>query len=249
MRGFFISGTAFPVFPVSTLILCATARLAQSLRAVPPAGAGATWRTPWTATPGQWFGELAEILLLEGVELPQALDGEAERLLWERIVRNRLDEDSAPLFDVEGMAASAQDAHALLRAWCLDLPRQAFASDEVKLFIDWRERFQRRCQTAGWLDAAGLQCTGSLQSGVGVGRGAPVHVHAMLAGLQQIGAGVVRHAPDHAQPVVRKRPLESRFHTRHHGIRVGGQHGDVAARRGMQPRRPGGQRQRGAATQ
>ena len=91
------------------LILCATSRLAQTLRRQAPPGA-TVWRTPAALTPGQWLGSLADEALVSGIaELPMALDPFAERLLWEEIIAASLTA-SAPLFDVAGMAASAVPA-------------------------------------------------------------------------------------------------------------------------------------------
>ncbi|MDR1994883.1 PD-(D/E)XK nuclease family protein [Azonexus sp.] len=137
-----------------TLHLCATARLAQTLRGVP--AAGRAWRTPQALTVGQWFATLAEEAQLGGLaELPAALDPFAESLLWEQIVAASL-ADGAALFDISGMAAAAAEAHALTRIWNLR-PAIGALSDEARLFTGWQAEFERRCRKAGWIDAAGLQ--------------------------------------------------------------------------------------------
>ena len=137
-----------------TLHLCATSRLAQTLRAAP--AESRVWRTPQALTVGQWLGNLAEEALLGGVaDLPVALDPFAESLLWEKIVAASLSA-GAPLFDIQGMAAVAAEAHALTRIWSLR-PAIGALSDEARLFTGWQAEFERRCQKAGWIDAAGLQ--------------------------------------------------------------------------------------------
>lgn len=136
------------------LKLCATSRLAQTLRAEVPAGVS-VWRTPQAMTPGQWLAALAEEARLCGLaKLPQALDPYAETLLWEAIIADSLTE-AAPLFDLPGMAASAAEAHALCRVWALQPGGEALA-DEARLFVGWQAEFERRCQQSGWLDQAGL---------------------------------------------------------------------------------------------
>ena len=137
------------------LILCATARLAQTLRAAAPAGAE-VWQTPRALTIAQWLTTLADEALLSGATiLPQALDPFAELLLWEKVIADSLPESSSPLFDIQGMAASAAEAHALCRIWKLQ-PDEHQLSDEAKLFIGWQAEFARRCRTSAWIDVAGL---------------------------------------------------------------------------------------------
>ena len=137
------------------LILCATARLAQTLRSAAPVGA-AVWQTPRALTLGQWLAGLAdEALLSGGASLPQALEPFAELLLWEKVIADSLPATAAPLFDLQGMAASAAEAHALCRVWKLH-PAGNPLSDEAKLFIGWQAEFARRCRSGGWVDTAGL---------------------------------------------------------------------------------------------
>ena len=74
------------------LFLCATTRLAQTLRGELPGGAS-VWRTRQAMTLGQWLGSLADEALLSGVaDLPVALDPFAERLLWEKVIAGSLTE-------------------------------------------------------------------------------------------------------------------------------------------------------------
>ncbi len=135
------------------LILCATARLAQTLRSEVPE-AVEVWPTPHALTLDQWFAELADEALLCGhASLPQVLDPFAERLLWEQVILAAMGDGEAPLFDIQAMAAAASEAHALMREW--DLP-STFAptqiSDETGYFLRWQAAFLQRCRTAGWAD-------------------------------------------------------------------------------------------------
>ncbi|WP_434515064.1 PD-(D/E)XK nuclease family protein [Dechloromonas sp. ARDL1] len=147
------------------LTLCATTRLAQTLRGEVPAGRR-VWQTRRALTLAQWLSGLAEEAALSGVaELPTALDPFAERLLWEKVIAGSLTE-AAPLFDIQGMAASAAEAQALCRVWQLK-PGGQQLSDEARLFIGWQTEFERRCRTDGWIDAAGLhrQLIGLIEAG------------------------------------------------------------------------------------
>lgn len=138
----------------ASLTLCATTRLAQTLRGEVPAGQR-VWLTRQALTLGQWLAGLAEEAQLSGVaDLPAVLDPFAERLLWEKVIAGALTE-AAPLFDIQGMAASAAEAQALCRVWKLR-PGAAELSDEARLFIGWQADFDKRCRASGWIDAAGL---------------------------------------------------------------------------------------------
>ena len=136
------------------LTLCATTRLAQMLRGEAPDGL-AVWRTRPALTLGQWLAELADEARLTGLaDLPQALDPFAERLLWERIIAASLS-DAAALFDLQGIASSAADAHALCRVWQLH-PSASALADEARLFVRWQAEFEQHCCSKGWIDTAGL---------------------------------------------------------------------------------------------
>ena len=138
------------------LTLCATARLAQTLREAAPDGAG-VWQTPQALTLGQWLASLADEALLSGTaNLPQPLEAYAEQLLWEKVIADSLPEAESLLFDIQGMAASAAEAQALCRVWKLK-PGGPQLSEEARLFIGWQAEFTRRCAAGGWIDAAGLQ--------------------------------------------------------------------------------------------
>jgi probable DNA repair protein len=137
------------------LFLCATTRLAQTLRGEVTSGPS-VWRTRQALTVGQWLGSLADEALLTGIaELPAPLDPFAERLLWEKVIADSLTE-AAPLFDIQGMAASAAEAHALSCVWNIE-PANGELSDEAQLFVGWQAAFVKRCQAGGWLDAPSLQ--------------------------------------------------------------------------------------------
>jgi exodeoxyribonuclease-5 len=137
------------------LTLCATNRLAQTLRGELP-GNTAVWQTRLALTVGQWLGKLADEALLTGIAtLPDALDPFAERLLWEEIIAASLTE-AVPLFDIQGMAASAAEAHALSCLWNIR-PAGNRLADETRLFATWQSKFAGRCQAAGWCDMISFQ--------------------------------------------------------------------------------------------
>ncbi len=183
----------------ASLTLCATTRLAQTLRGEVPAGQR-VWPTRQALTLGQWLASLAEEAQLSGVaDLPSVLDPFAERLLWEKVIAGSLTE-AAPLFDIQGMAASAAEAQALCRVWKLS-PGGTQLSDEARLFAGWQADFDKRCRTSGWIDAAGLhrQLIGLIAAGhfalpetvvfAGFDRFTPLE-RDLMAALAERGVGV-----------------------------------------------------------
>ncbi len=140
------------------LTLCATTRLAQTLRAGTLAGED-VWLTPQAMTVGQWLAQLAEELVLTGTaKLPQVLDGFAEQILWEQVIAAEMDGDHSILFDLPGMAASAAEAHALLRLWPLNTSGLSDVAPETRLFLLWQSAFLKRCRQGGWIDLTGFHC-------------------------------------------------------------------------------------------
>ncbi|MBU3697192.1 PD-(D/E)XK nuclease family protein [Dechloromonas sp.] len=163
------------------LILCATARLAQTLRQAPPSATVQVWRTPRALTPAQWLAGLADEARLTGIaDLPPALDPFAEQLLWEQVIATSFD-GAAALFDIRGMAASAAEAHALCQVWQL-APGGTMAAEECRRFAQWRQAFVQRCRQAHWRDVAGLHLAviGLIEAGAFV---LPTHV--MLLGFDR----------------------------------------------------------------
>ena len=138
------------------LILCATARLAQTLRSEAPVAAR-VWQTAPALTLAQWLAQLADEALLCGLPgLPQALDSFAESLLWEQVISDAMAAGESPLFDIQGMAASAIEAHALMRQWNISFAEEA-CSDETRLFLNWQDAFLNRCRAGQWIDLLGQQ--------------------------------------------------------------------------------------------
>jgi exodeoxyribonuclease-5 len=138
-----------------TLYLCATSRLAQTLRQNPrQAGGNETgiWRTPAALTLAQWQAQTAEELLLCGeAMLPPALDADSERLLWEVVLAQAIStETTAELFDLPGLAEEAMNAHALCVQWHLPAPPSTGndnpAVAENRAFAHWQRAFLQRCE-------------------------------------------------------------------------------------------------------
>jgi len=148
----------------STLVLCATRRLAQSLQLQYDQGQARAGLGRWDSldarTLGQWFAALTETLQLGGDEHwlkahpdldLHLLDGFSERLLWERIINASLAEGEQSLFDTAAMAATAAEAHAIAAGWKLKIDT-TFASDETKRFLAWRKDFLAECGKRGLID-------------------------------------------------------------------------------------------------
>lgn len=188
------------------LCLCATTRLAQTLRGE-VRGGQTVWRTQPALTLAQWLASLADEALLTGIaELPAMLDPFAEKLLWEKVIAAALTE-AAPLFDIQGMATSAAEAHALSCVWRIR-PDSGQLSDEAQLFVGWQAAFEKRCRAGGWLAPASLHLSliGLIEAGhfalpaaisfVGFDRYTPLEQRLMTA---LSGRGVVlENGPENA---------------------------------------------------
>ena len=195
-------------YPGDTLFLCATTRLAQTLRGERPEGQS-VWPTRRALTLAQWLAELADEAQVGGIaELPLGLDPFAEQVLWEKVIAASLTEASS-LFDIQGMAASAAEAHALSGIWDIR-PAIGQLSEEARLFTVWQAAFEKRCRVGGWADMAGLhqRLIGLLERGafalpaavafVGFDRFTPLENQLMNA-LTKRGVSVKKEDPAAAQ--------------------------------------------------
>ncbi len=142
------------------VVLCATARLAASLRRahgeLQAAGGAVVWQALQSATPAQWLDHLTSAALLRGDIPPAGVPGTflswpQERSLWEQAIAREAGA-AAELFDREGMALAALEAAALQRAWRIEVPA-AWHNEEFRAFLRWRERLREACQAGGWCAA------------------------------------------------------------------------------------------------
>ena len=142
------------------VVLCATARLASSLRRaqgdLQAARGVVTWRALQTATPAQWLDHLTSAALLRG-EIPPAsrvgtfLSWPQECSVWEQAIAADAGA-AAELFDREGMALAAMEAASLQRTWRIEVA-EALHTEEYRAFLLWRERVIETCQAGGWRTA------------------------------------------------------------------------------------------------
>ncbi|WBS04100.1 PD-(D/E)XK nuclease family protein [Pseudoduganella sp. SL102] len=151
----------------SPIILCATNRLAQTLRSAIPEHAAAVWNTPQAFALEAWMDQLGEEAMLSGViSAAILLDAFAEKLLWQQVIADSINLDDTPLFDIAAMAVKAADAYAIARIWALDSWPDAM-SREAQLFAQWRMEFQRRLGENGWTVAVDRReaVVGALEQG------------------------------------------------------------------------------------
>jgi exodeoxyribonuclease-5 len=138
----------------SPITLCATNRLAQTLRSAAPDDTADVWDTPEAFALETWLDQLGEEAMLAGVLPAQiVLDAFAEKTLWQRVIASSIDLETAPLFDTAAMAARAADAYAMSVLWALELPTDGL-SREAALFAAWRNDFQQQLTDHGWTTAA-----------------------------------------------------------------------------------------------
>lgn len=140
------------------VVLCANHRLARHLRQCHDRRQAATglacWRPLAALTVSPWLaGVVAEALLAGQVPAAGAprrlLSPLEERLLWEKTIAADPDTDTT-LFDLAGLAATAQEANGLMTLWGVRAPEPA--GDETRRFLRWRAAFRRHCAAAGWLE-------------------------------------------------------------------------------------------------
>lgn len=137
-----------------TIVVCATSRLAKTIRETPPANTASTvWDTPIALTIEDWLGQLAEEAMLCGVIPPRILiDSCGEQMLWEKVIAEALAMDARPLFDIPSLSASAREAHQLMTVWSLPQTTDYF-SEEARLFMAWRQDWLGRLEEADWSTA------------------------------------------------------------------------------------------------
>jgi len=146
----------------SAPILCSTARLARSLRALHHQAQREAGFTQWQPLPAltlnQWLDAQIEQSLLQGdiplAETPRlALNHAQELELWKRVIERALSGESAALFDLAGLAKAAMDANRLMQEWNIAVPAaESDLSEEVSQFLQWRAEFRRQCESSGWLE-------------------------------------------------------------------------------------------------
>lgn len=178
----------------TTLVLCATPRLARSLRdrhGVFARGSShgatealicltieqwlATWREAW------WLAGQA----IEPGLLAQPLSSTQERLLWEQVIRQNLgDSDASRLFDMPALAETAQEAHQLQSVWQVAVPR-ALLAEEHQQFQRWREAFMQWCAQRGWTSRHELDAR-TIDSLAGPVPSLPWPERVVLAGFNRI---------------------------------------------------------------
>lgn len=151
-------------------IICATARLARSLKMAQNRLQRDKGRTQWqplpTTTLTQWLQGIITQAQLAGEiaagTLPsQALNALSERLLWERAIDLCIpDNEQAVLFDRAGLAQSAAEANTLLLEWHIDLPQDgqaaAYQAEETRQFMRWRAAFRKLCHEYQVLESSRL---------------------------------------------------------------------------------------------
>ena len=146
----------------SSLILCATPRLAANLRRLYQREQVQQGRSQWqplNALPlVVWLNQLIDDAVMSGeIEVAHMPAGELntvqESLLWERAIKDSLKaNDAKEFFDISSLAVAAMEANRLVTEWNLHLNSDE-ATAETKAFLVWRQRFQVLCKKTGHLEA------------------------------------------------------------------------------------------------
>lgn len=148
-----------------TLVVCATSRLAQALQQQQARAMVLAGRAQWTPlqalTFDQWLERIQIEVSLQGLSEAPALlalpmDSVQERLLWERIIREDLEERCEFLFDVAALAKTAMEAHQLSIVWGVQAKAHQL-TEESRRFAGWQRRFLAECRERSWIDKHSLQ--------------------------------------------------------------------------------------------
>ncbi len=206
----------------SSLVLCATTRLATELRQRHGQWQAAKGQRSWQAldcrTLGQWLAALRQQWLLRSTppipELARTpLSAWQERELWQRLIAQRLGPEAPYLFDLPALAQSAQQALALQLVWDVEVGAPPLAA-EAQQYLLWRSDFWAECAAQGCatteqLDRATVDALASLdQAPAGPGwpqrlllagfpRLSPL-LQALLQQLQRLGLQVQQLADEPA---------------------------------------------------
>lgn len=159
--------TATHALPDSgTVILCASARLAQGIRqwlqqTYQQQGLS-QWQAPQVFPLQDWLNQRIEHAILCGqIDVAEAplgmLSTTQEALLWEQAIQTSLRQHAAiDLFNTNGLASAAIEANRYLIEWNISLD-MATASEETRQFLQWRQQFQSLCKQSGYLESVRYQ--------------------------------------------------------------------------------------------
>jgi probable DNA repair protein len=149
-----------------TVILCASARLAQGIRqwlqqTYQQQGLS-QWQAPQVFPLQDWINQRIEHAMLCGqIDVAQAplgmLSSTQEALLWEQAIQHCLRQHSAiDLFNTNGLASAAMEANRYLIEWNISLD-MATISEETRQFLQWRQQFQTLCKQSNTLESVRYQ--------------------------------------------------------------------------------------------
>ena len=198
----------------AVVTLCATQRLARNLQLAEGrrrAALGETvWPTPAALTVDGWLTRLGEQIALLG-EVPPAevparvLTSFETSLVWRQVVAADAGTLSIELFDLDSLAQTAAEAHALTIQWHLRIDANASA-EETQRFVMWRQAFMDVCRRHDWLDEPRYRqrVCDWIERGSGVLPGhmvfagfdtLPPQLKRLQAALQERGVALERAAP------------------------------------------------------
>lgn len=142
----------------STLILCASSRLAHQLRLAQQsshiANGDVQWQSANIQTLPQWLTYYTNYALLAGdikadYFSANTLNEFTEAMLWQQAIESCLAKhEYADLFDVPSLARAAIAANKMLIDWQIaeaDI-NQAYSSAETRQFLRWRNTFFKLCE-------------------------------------------------------------------------------------------------------
>ena len=159
------------------VVLCTSNRLAVALQArhgkhLGVRGLGNSDPLLNATTVPQWLNGVIEDAqtcghFQSGERKPKTLSPIQTRILWEKALQGAGGNEEA-LFDVEGLASVAAEAHSLVRTWQIGLPEGSY-SEETQRFQEWQTKFMETCQVLDVQDEASFRVCAVDQIAAGIG--------------------------------------------------------------------------------
>lgn len=156
-----LTALALRDLPMDATVVCATQRLAQTLRQVHDQhqATGSAWHTLKSTTTGEWLNQLHGALALRGTLPPglaglRLLNSFQEQLIWEKVIQAQMDDSVEALFDLQSLTTNAAQAHRLSIEWNIPVAGDQQASEEQRQFHHWQIAFRAHCEHHALIDPA-----------------------------------------------------------------------------------------------
>ena len=113
------------------------------------------WERPRILPWGAFLRRLYDAGQMEFPDLPLAIDGTQEQIVWQQVIRTATAE--AGLLQTQGAVRAARDAWRIWQGWRLREPDlEALAAEDGRAFLGWARSYAEELRHRGWIDSARL---------------------------------------------------------------------------------------------